>query len=115
MGILTYYPLSAYTMPNFQFAEKTLDPQYKPTYKVLLAQITLPSLSTPDIQSIELLLQSLNILSLLTLTVCVRVMEPCLIKWFNYIETLVIMVGLVWNIMGLVWNIMGHGVDSLAH
>ncbi len=37
--ILLYYPLSAYTMPNFQFAEKRLDLKYKPSYLIIYFQV----------------------------------------------------------------------------
>lgn len=90
-------------MPNFQFAEKTLDLKYKSTYmilyfqvnfilaagKVLLSQILLPEINsdTPvnTIEVTEIVFQSLNILSLLFLAISVRILEPCLIKWFNYV------------------------------
>lgn len=39
IAIILYYPLSAYTMPNFQFAEKRLDLKYKPSYLIIYFQV----------------------------------------------------------------------------
>ena len=37
--LIIYYPVSTYTMPNFQFAEKRLDLKYKPSYMILYLQV----------------------------------------------------------------------------
>ena len=39
IGLICYYPLSAYTMPNFQFADKILDLKFRPSYLVVYFQV----------------------------------------------------------------------------
>ena len=101
-------------MPNFQFSEKRLDVKFKPSYliiyfqvnfilaagKVLLYQID--AASTELNLGVEITFICINIGCLLFLGLCVLFMRPCLINWFNYVELLVIWIGLEWNIMGLV-------------
>ena len=38
VGITAYYPLASFIYPNLQFADKSLDLKYKPTFIILLAQ-----------------------------------------------------------------------------
>lgn len=96
IGLILYYPLSAYTMPNFQFSEKRLDLKYKPSYliiffqvnfvlsagKVLLAQLVVSNSGT---STIEVIFQSINIFCLALLCLMVIVLKPCLITWFNVV------------------------------
>ena len=107
--LIVYFPLSSYTFPNFQFSEKRLDLKYRPSYLVLYFQINfvlsanqvLLSLAN-DNPTVEQAFISINIVSLFFLAlVCLRI-KPCLIEWFNWIEFLTIVLGLIWNVGGLV-------------
>ena len=106
--LIVYFPLSSYTFPNFQFSEKRLDLKYRPSYLVLYFQINfvlsankvLLSLAN-DNPTVEQAFICINIASLLFLAlVCLRI-KPCLIEWFNWIEFLTIVLGLIWNVGGL--------------
>ena len=115
VGILMYYPLSAYTMPNFQFSEKRLDLKFKPSYLIIYFQVNfvlsagkvLLSLVNTS-RSFAIFFQSVNIATLSLLCLSVVVMKPCLITWFNVIELLVGLIGLIWNAMGLVLFLTGQ-------
>ena len=108
--LLIYYPLSTYTMPNFQFAEKRLDLKFKPSYLIIYFQVNfvmaagkviLYEIGKED-STINILFISICIGCLVILGLCVLFMRPCLIYWFNLVELLVIWIGLIWNVMGFV-------------
>ena len=105
---MMYYPMSAYTMPNFQFAEKRLDLKYKPSYLVIYFQVNFVLAAGKVILSqvsssltFQLLFQIINISSLTFLAISVICIKPCLISWFNVVEFLVVWIGLIWNSVGL--------------
>jgi hypothetical protein len=79
--------------------------------KVLLSQIVA---ETNSIEVIEVLFQSINIFCLGGLALCVVLMRPCLINWFNSVEFLVVWIGFVWNIFGLVLYIKKAWVICLV-
>lgn len=96
ISILLYYPLSSYTMPNFQFSEKRLDLKYKPSYLIIYFQVNFVLAAgkvllsqmvdkTQDVEPVEIVFQSLNIFSIALLGLMVIVLKPCLISWFNVI------------------------------
>lgn len=90
-GIIIYYPLSSYAMPNFQFAEKSLDLKYRSSYLILYFQVNfallsgkvLLSSSTTSIN--QVVYNSINIAALSILALSVLTLQPCLITWFNYV------------------------------
>ena len=109
IAIITYYPLSSYTFPNFQFADKILDLKYKPSYLILYFQVhfllvagkmLLTRINTEF--TFQILLISLVITILLLLFLSVIWLKPCLIAWFNLVELWIIGLGLIVNIMGLI-------------
>jgi hypothetical protein len=112
-GILIYYPLSSYAMPNFQFAEKSLDLKYRSSYLILYFQVNFVLLagkvllSSSSTVTVQIIYNSINILALTLLGFSVLTLQPCLITWFNYVELMVICVGLMINIMGLVLYLTG--------
>lgn len=112
IAISVYYPLSAYTMPNFQFSEKSLDLKYQPSYliiyfqvnfllatgKVLLSQAT----SQSHIVTLEVVFQCCNIGGLGVLMFMVIYLKPCMIRWVNYVDFGILWVSFIWNLFGLV-------------
>ena len=119
VAIFLYYPMSSYTMPNFQFAEKRLDLKFKPSYLIIYFQVNfilsagkvLLSLVNTS-RSFSIFFQIVNISTLAILCFSVVWMKPCLISWFNVVELLVAWIGLVWNAMGLFLLISGQKIFS---
>ncbi len=91
IGILVYYPLSSYAMPNFQFAEKSLDLKYRSSYLILYFQVNFALLSgkvllsTSSTVIIQVIYNSINIFALSLLAFSAITIQPCLITWFNYV------------------------------
>lgn len=91
VGIITYYPLSSYAMPNFQFAEKSLDLKYRSSYLILYFQVNFAMLagkvllSSSTNTTIQIVFNGINICALLLLALSVLCLKPCLITWFNYV------------------------------
>ena len=96
--LLLYYPLSTYTMPNFQFAEKRLDVKYKPSYLIIYFQVSFvlaagkvllytidQRASQSSVSTLDTVFISINITCLVILLICILWMQPCLINWFNYV------------------------------
>ena len=112
--ILAYYPLSSYAMPNFQFAEKSLDLKFRPSYLILYFQVNFILLAGKVLLSgignrvIQIVLNSINISILFFLGLSVLYMKPCFIVWFNWVELTAISIGIVANIMGLVLYMTGQ-------
>jgi hypothetical protein len=102
-----YYPLSSYAMPNFQFAEKSLDLKYRSSYLILYFQVNFALLSGKVLLSssttylVQVAYNIINIAALAILAISVLTLQPCLITWFNYVELMVVCFGLVINVMGL--------------
>lgn len=116
-----YYPISAYVSPNFQFAEKSLDLKYKPSYLVLFfqckfilvaAQVLLTS--TPQDTTLEIIYISVIIAILVVLAFTVLKTQPCLIKWFNYLDALLLLISLVVNACGLAIYLTGQRIVCIA-
>lgn len=90
-GILIYYPLSSYAMPNFQFAEKSLDLKFRSSYLILYFQVNFALLSGKVLLSsstnaiIQVVYNGINIFALSLLGFSVVSLQPCLIAWFNYV------------------------------
>jgi hypothetical protein len=90
-GIITYYPLSSYAMPNFQFAEKSLDLKFRSSYLILYFQANFAMLagkvllSSSTNTTVQIVFNGINIGALLLLTMSVLCLKPCLIAWFNYV------------------------------
>jgi hypothetical protein len=108
IALIAYYPLSAYAMPNFQFAEKRLDLKYRPSYLVVYFQVNFVLLAGKVLISlasnlfyVEVLFISINIFALSILAISALRMKPCLIEWFNYIEFLSVVIGIIFNSAGL--------------
>lgn len=115
VGLISYYPLSSYAMPNFQFAEKNLDLKYRPSYLILYFQVNFILLACKVLLSgttvsyeIQLINNSVIIFALTYLAFSVIGMKPCFVLWFNWIEFGVIAIGLVVNVMGLVLYLTGE-------
>ncbi len=91
IGIILYYPLSSYAMPNFQFAEKSLDLKYRSSYLILYFQVNFAMLAgkvllnSNDNVTLQIIYNSINIGGLLILAISVFTLQPCLITWFNYV------------------------------
>jgi hypothetical protein len=108
VGIIIYYPLSSYAMPNFQFAEKSLDLKFRSSYLILYFQVNFVLLagkvllSTGTAPEIQIIYNSINIFALSILGLSVMTLQPCLIAWFNYVELLVVGIGVIVNATGLV-------------
>lgn len=90
--IIAYYPLSSYAMPNFQFAEKSLDLKYRPSFLILYFQVHFVQLACKVLLSgsnlsntIQIINISINIFSLSILGFSVYSMKPCFIIWFNWV------------------------------
>lgn len=117
VGLIAYYPLSAYAMPNFQFAEKSLDLKYRSSYLILYFQVNFIILAAKvllsgvmDDYTIQVIYNSINIFALTVLAISVLSLKPCFINWFNYVEFFVIFIGIVVNVMGFVLFITGQWV-----
>lgn len=113
--LISYYPLSSYAMPNFQFAEKTLDLKYRPSYLILYFQVNFILLAckvllsgTTVSHNIQIINNSIIISALTFLALSVLFMKPCFILWFNWVELGVILMGLVVNIMGFILFLTGQ-------
>lgn len=100
-------------MPNFQFAEKSLDLKFRSSYLILYFQVNFALLSGKVLLSsstntiIQFVYNGINIFALSLLGFSVVSIQPCLIAWFNYVELLVIGIGIIVNVMGLVLYITG--------
>lgn len=111
--LISYYPLSSYAMPNFQFAEKSLDLKYRPSYLILYFQANFilltckVLLSGSSSHTTQIVNGSISIFVLTILGISVWSMKPCFIMWFNWVELAVIMIGLVVNVMGFVLYLTG--------
>lgn len=121
VSLAVYYPISAYVSPNFQFAEKSLDLKYKPSYLVLyfqcklilvVAQVLLTS--TPQNHTLELIYIGVILAVLVVLAFTVLRNQPCLIKWFNYLDALLFLLGLVINAAGLALYLSGERIICIA-
>lgn len=119
VGIITYYPLSSYAMPNFQFAEKSLDLKFRSSYLILYFQANFAMLagkvllSSSTNTTVQIVFSGINIGALLLLTLSVLWLKPCLIAWFNYVELMVICTGLIVNVMGLILYLTGWWLPSV--
>lgn len=89
--LIGYYPLSSYAMPNFQFAEKSLDLKYRPSYLILYFQVNFillackVLLSGSTSQNIQIINSSIIIAVLLYLGFSVGMLKPCFVLWFNWV------------------------------
>jgi hypothetical protein len=78
-------------MPNFQFAEKSLDLKYRSNYLILYFQVNFAMLAgkvllnSSDNVTLQIIYNSINIGGLLLLAISVFTLQPCLITWFNYV------------------------------
>jgi len=96
-------------MPNFQFAEKSLDLKYRSSYLILYFQVQFVLLAVKVLLSgimtkyfVQIIYNWINIIVLSILAISVLSLKPCFITWFNYIEFLVILIGIIFNLMGFV-------------
>lgn len=92
ISLIAYYPLSSYAMPNFQFAEKSLDLKYRSSYLILYFQVNFVLLAGKVLLSgintnyvVEIVYNSINISVLFILGLSVLLLKPCFIQWFNYV------------------------------
>lgn len=92
IGIIIYYPLSSYAMPNFQFAEKSLDLKYRSNYLILYFQVNFVLLAAKVLVlsnntdfTVQIIYNSINIFALSILAISVFCLRPCFIGWFNYV------------------------------
>jgi hypothetical protein len=105
--LIGYYPLSSYAMPNFQFAEKSLDLKYRPSYLILYFQVNFIMLACKVLLSgststtIQIINCSITIFVLLYLALSVAFLKPCFVLWFNWVELGVILIGVTVNTTGL--------------
>ena len=117
--LISYYPLSSYAMPNFQFAEKSLDLKFRPSYLILYFQVNFILLAGKVLLSgientvIQVVLNTINISALFFLGLSVLYMKPCFVVWFNWVELGTIMIGLIINIMGLILYLTGLRTFSI--
>jgi len=79
-------------MPNFQFAEKSLDLKYRSSYLILYFQVNFILLATQVLLSrllttafVQIIYSWINITSLVLLAASVFIINPCFIQWFNYV------------------------------
>jgi hypothetical protein len=115
VALVAYYPLSSYAMPNFQFAEKSLDLKFRPSYLILYFQVNFIMLAGKVLLSgsvtsrtVQVIANSINIAVLFILGMSVIHMKPCFVVWFNWVELATIMLGLVVNAVGLVLYLTGY-------
>jgi hypothetical protein len=90
--LIAYYPLSSYAMPNFQFAEKSLDLKFRPSYLILYFQVNFILLAgkvllsgTSVSHTVQIIYNSINITVLFILGLSVIQMKPCFVVWFNWV------------------------------
>lgn len=121
VSMAIYYPISAYVSPNFQFAEKSLDLKYKPSYLVLFFQCKLILVaaqvlltSTPQNSTLELIYIAVILAVLIVLAFTVLQTQPCLIKWFNFLDALILLIGLVVNACGLAIYLTGQRIICIV-
>jgi hypothetical protein len=79
-------------MPNFQFAEKSLDLKYRSSYLILYFQVNFVLLASKVLLSgantstnIEIIYNGINIFALSVLGLSVFLTRPCFITWFNWV------------------------------
>jgi len=79
-------------MPNFQFAEKSLDLKYRSSYLILYFQVQFVLLAVKVLLSgimtkyfVQIIYNWINIIVLSILAISVLSLKPCFITWFNYI------------------------------
>lgn len=92
ISLISYYPLSSYAMPNFQFAEKSLDLKYRPSYLILYFQVNFILLASKVLLSgadvayeLQIINNAIIIAVLAFLALSVLFMKPCFILWFNWV------------------------------
>ena len=107
--LIIYYPLSSYAMPNFQFAEKSLDLKYRPSYLIFYFQVQFVLLANKVLlnnvntsYTIEIVYISINIFALSILTFSIYTLKPCFIYWFNWVDFSITLIGVVIHSVGLV-------------
>lgn len=127
LAVMLYYPLSSFIYPNLQFADKTLDLKYKPTFVIILAQGKLVIIGIavffPGVGNGFLLL--VCALPMYVLFAALNhTMQPCLVQWVNDGRTF-LYCGAVWCVavsflvLGGVnktacWAILGVGTAGMA-
>ena len=101
-------------MPNFQFAEKSLDLKYRPSYLIFYFQVQFVLLANKVLlnnintsYTLEIVYISINIFALSVLTLSIYTLKPCFIYWFNWVDFSITLVGVVIHTVGLVLYITG--------
>jgi hypothetical protein len=89
IGVMLYYPLASFIYPNLQFADKSLDLKYKPTFIILLAQgkLVLTGIAVFFPGQAYLLLSTTLVVYVL-FALLNYTMQPCLVQWVNDGRTL---------------------------
>ena len=128
LAVATYYPISTFLFPNFQFADASLDIKYDAGFLVILnqAKLILAGVSSyygKEIDGVETTPSIERFSAYASLIIQITVFaflcyynytsQPCLVKWFNIFRTLSFAMSFVACcsslVMVLLWDIIHAG------